>query len=538
MPPVATSRLPRTRPVRFAAPPSAGTPPHGPRRRGPASRLPCATRRRGPPPRLRSGPSFRLRHAGAAPSVTGLHISIADGDALHVHDAAGHDRPQLDRRALSPVATPGSVVTRLAASGGIAPLMPFASLRSSWARPVPLSPPRRALRPSLASALRRAPVSAPLRTPPHGPPAPRFARPPPAPSAPSALHASPRPALVLPMTTPIVDAPTSSVRQSSTPCLAPASRQPLGSSPLATSLLSPTPLFTPASLALASHHHRYRVTPFMFTTLSTITAVSCAVPVTTTSATTPVNVSVMTIMARQLHRRAASRLDCLPSPPCGLARLAAFGDGALVHAVRLMTPVTDTTGSVFASPVRAWPVTGSRTSPSGSANATVSASARASGSVLRTTAVSTVRTVRHSIAVAAPFRDLPPRRFPFAHTQGLPFLTACRGFGFHTPRIDDAGCATDTNGVRYLVPVPPLGVLLLLDRVYALENRAYLIDFISVSRPRFSRDPLGSRENRPDFVRLKGRRAMSATRSARSKPFWVSGVGVIVALVLGFYLAG
>ena len=49
-------------------------------------------------------------------------------------------------------------------------------------------------------------------------------------------------------------------------------------------------------------------------------------------------------------------------------------------------------------------------------------------------ALSAVPTDRHSIAVAAPFRVLRPHRFPFAHTPSLSFLTACRGFGFHTGR--------------------------------------------------------------------------------------------------------
>ena len=76
-----------------------------------------------------------------------------------------------------------------------------------------------------------------------------------------------------------------------------------------------------------------------------------------------------------------------------------------------------------------------RTSLSCTVHSTVTAPARASGSVLPTTAFTTSRTVRHSIAVAAPLRELRPRRFPFAHTPGLPLLTACRGFGFHTRRI-------------------------------------------------------------------------------------------------------
>ena len=41
---------PRIHSIRFAAFSPAGDPLHGPRRRGPASRLPCATRRHGPPP--------------------------------------------------------------------------------------------------------------------------------------------------------------------------------------------------------------------------------------------------------------------------------------------------------------------------------------------------------------------------------------------------------------------------------------------------------------------------------------------------------
>ncbi len=73
--------------------PSARTPLHGPRRRGPASRLPCATRRRGPFPLLRTGPPFLLRLAGAGsarhrlphPAVLGVHTT-ADAAA----DASGN----------------------------------------------------------------------------------------------------------------------------------------------------------------------------------------------------------------------------------------------------------------------------------------------------------------------------------------------------------------------------------------------------------------------------------------------------------------
>ena len=124
--------------------------------------------------------------------------------------------------------------TRLAASGGIAPLMPSASLRSPSAPPPKSASPVRAP-PVTGFRFLPRPVSVTPPMPLHEPPAPRFAPPPSAPSAPSALHDSPRPALAPTMTTPIVDAPTSSVHPSSTPCLALTSRQPLASSPPATS---------------------------------------------------------------------------------------------------------------------------------------------------------------------------------------------------------------------------------------------------------------------------------------------------------------
>ena len=120
----------------------------------------------------------------------------------------------------------------------------------------------------------------------------------------------------------------------------------------------------------------------------------------------PVNVSVMTIMARQFGR-GVSGPDLLASSLCGLARLAAFGD------IAALVP------SASASPVQASPVTGFRTSPSASVSATVTASARASGSVLRTTAVSTVPTLYHSIAAAAPIRRVLRHPFPFACTFGF-----------------------------------------------------------------------------------------------------------------------
>ena len=143
---------------------------------------------------------------------------------------------------------------------------------------------------------------------------------------------------------------------------------------------------------------------------------SCPVPVTTTV----VNVSVMTIMARQLHCGAdyTSRRSAAP-----------LRDRAACTARRALS---------LGAPVRASPVTCFRTPPSCTVQSTITVLctfARASGSVLRTTVLSFVRTHRHSIAVAAPLCRVLRRRFPFAHTKGLSFLTACRGFGSHTPRI-------------------------------------------------------------------------------------------------------
>ena len=66
----------------------------------------------------------------------------------------------------------------------------------------------------------------------------------------------------------------------------------------------------------------------------------------------------------------------------------------------------------------------------------VSATARAFGSLLDTTAFSTSRTDRHSIAVAAPVRRVLRRRFPFAHTPGLVVPDRLRGLWFsHLPQL-------------------------------------------------------------------------------------------------------
>ena len=152
------------------------------------------------------------------------------------------------------------------------------------------------------------------------------------------------------------------------------------------------------------------------------------VPVTAPAAMAPVNVSVMTIMARHLHRGT----HCTSKPSAAPLRTGLLAEPAApVFALPSLplTPFVPACLSTSASPVRAWLVTGFRTSPSCS----VCASARAFWRVLRTTALNSVCTPRHSVAVAAPFCELRPRRFPFAHTPGSSFMTACRGFGSHTP---------------------------------------------------------------------------------------------------------
>ena len=207
------------------------------------------------------------------------------------------------------------------------------------------------------------------------------------------------------------DIPTDTVRRPSTPCLAATSRHLLGSRPPATSPRSRRSpprrgrglrIIIVAGDALLLHDaadHDVNVRP---------------VPVTPAAAMAPVNVSVMTIRrgtftaaptAHRIRRPRRFATGLLAEPAAPVVALPSLP----------ATPFVPACLSTSASPVRASPVTGFRTSPSSSVRASVIASARASGWVLRTTALSSVCTP-HSIAVAAPFRELRPRRFPFAHT--------------------------------------------------------------------------------------------------------------------------
>ena len=56
--------------------------------------------------------------------------------------------------------------------------------------------------------------------------------------------------------------------------------------------------------------------------------------------------------------------------------------------------------------------------------------------------------------------------------QVLSFLTACRGFGFHTPRIPDAGGAIRTLGPRLSAQPPPSAAAVLLDQAYVAPIHA------------------------------------------------------------------
>ena len=79
-------------------------------------------------------------------------------------------------------------------------------------------------------------------------------------------------------------------------------------------------------------------------------------------------------------------------------------------------------------------------------------------------------------ATQSPWRLLPtglagvdsPSLIPWV----LSFLTACRGFGSHTPRIPDAGCAIRTLGPRLSAQPPPSAAAILLDQAHVAPIHA------------------------------------------------------------------
>ena len=362
MPPTATSRHLRTHPVRLAAfdlgsrPPATAHVAEDPLRAYPAPLGDVGL----PTP-------FGPVRPSTFPACSDVCATAA---AIALPRAPSFNA--LPRRNLAPSLHPhGS--PRLAASPQ---LMPYASLRSPSASP-----------PMSASPVRASPVRASPVTGFHFPPRPvsvtpqtllpktptaSFACPPSTPSALSALRASPPPAQVLPVMTPIVDASTSSVWQSSTSC----SRQPTDNRS-ARRLWRHRPAHAVRLAALVAGAVHVRVvgagfassslplSSFMFTRLPTMTAMSCHARVTTAPTTRPVNVSVMTIMARQLHRGALCTSKQSTAPlrdhtACRACRMLSLGSPPSATSPALMpsasvTPVADTTGSVLASPLRLRP---------------------------------------------------------------------------------------------------------------------------------------------------------------------------------------
>ena len=80
-----------------------------------------------------------------------------------------------------------------------------------------------------------------------------------------------------------------------------------------------------------------------------------------------------------------------------------------------------------------------RTAPGSRVHMTADSTASASGSVLRTTARGSGRIARHSVAVAAPLRRVPRRRFPHRSSSDSQLSGRHSAFRLHTPRIVDAG---------------------------------------------------------------------------------------------------
>ena len=342
--------------------PSAQTPLHGPCRRGPASRLPCATRRRGPSP------------------------------------------PPSDRSVL------------------------------------PASRRRCTLPPSPASAPPPSSVSAPLRTPQPALPATCFAR---MPSAPSAMTTTQSPL-------PVTDC-------------APAV------SPLRFGIPRAARL---ASLVVGTLQPRIVHLP-RFNAVHLIALASPARPP----------------RHGPCRRGPASRLPCAtrrhgPSPlrrtgPLFQLRTASTGtvDTDFPHHVLLRCPRLRHRAPhacrQFLQHLRAFRLatlvgTRFRTTSCTRVRTTADASAVASGSVLRTTALSSSALTAHSVAVAAPLRRGPPAPIPPSLEPLVSsFLTACAGSGSHTPTQRAAGCAPRAPMDRRLPAQPtPSDARLLLDRAY------------------------------------------------------------------------
>ncbi len=167
------------------------------------------------------------------------------------------------------------------------------------------------------------------------------------------------------------------------------------------------------------------------------------------------------------RRGPASRLPCAtrrrgPSPlrrsgPLFLLRTASTGAADTRFRIMSCSGVR-ASGSVLrthaVSPFSAAPRTRFRTTSCTRVRTTAGATAIASVSVLDTTAFTTSRTLRHSVAVAAPVRRVPRHPSPFACTPGFFVPDRIRGLWFSHPTQRAAGvrlahlwptpfCATD-----------------------------------------------------------------------------------------------
>ncbi len=143
-----------------------------------------------------------------------------------------------------------------------------------------------------------------------------------------------------------------------------------------------------------------------------------------------------------------------------------------------------------------------RTAPGSRVRMTADSTAFASGSVLRTTARGSGRTVRHSSAVAAPLRRVPRRRFPHHECRLSVLFSTPEAARFSHPthrRCRRAGCAPAPPEPAICRQTPPGGVPFMLDRVDALEMRGQGADIIGIIADRFSGEPVSMLWSIADF---------------------------------------
>ena len=104
------------------------------------------------------------------------------------------------------------------------------------------------------------------------------------------------------------------------------------------------------------------------------------------------------------------------------------------------------TAALRASPVSASPDTGLRTAPCTTVRTGADSTASVSGSVLRTTACGSGRFARHSVAVSAPLRRVPRRRFPLHECSPVGFVAIWTPFGVSALTPDAARCKARHTG--------------------------------------------------------------------------------------------